>query len=63
MTVVMSLLLGQVEPDVRLKITLPASTGNGAVLPRVLVVHALVDVLNDPQQKEKPSRTGKIAAP
>ena len=31
-----SLSLGEVEPDVRLKITLPAVTGKGSTLPRVL---------------------------
>lgn len=31
--VAVSLLLDEMEPDVRLNITLPASTGNGALLP------------------------------
>lgn len=35
-------LFGDVEPDVRLKITCPASTGNGAWLPLVEVMHVLL---------------------
>lgn len=54
-TVVVSLLLGEMEPDVRLKITFPACTGNGAVLPSVLLMHALVDELPAPQQKDESS--------
>ena len=49
-TVTMSVLLGEVEPDVRLNITLPASTKNGAKLPRVLLIHSLLDELPGPQQ-------------
>ena len=56
--VVVSLLLGEVEPDVRLNITFPAWTGNGAVLPRVLAIHALVDELPGPQQKAVSSWKG-----
>ena len=62
-TVIVSLLLGEVEPDVRLNITLPAGTGNGAVLPRVLKSHALVDELPGPQQKDPPFWNGKIVMP
>lgn len=39
--VAVSLLLGEMEPDVRLKMTLPATRGNGVVLPRVLEIHVL----------------------
>ena len=51
-TVVVSLSLGDVEPDVRLKITRPTGRENGAELPCVLWLHALIVELNDPQQKE-----------
>ncbi len=54
-TVVVSLLLGEMEPDVRLNITFPACTGNGAVLPSVLLMQALVDELPAPQQKDESS--------
>ena len=57
-TVVVSLLLGEMEPDVRLKITFPACTGNGAVLPSVLRMHVLVDELPAPQQKDESSWNG-----
>lgn len=43
--------LGEVEPDVRLKITRPTSIGNGEVLPLVAVMHVLLDWLPWPQQK------------
>ena len=52
-SVAASLLLDEMEPDVRLNITLPAGTGNGARLPRVLWMHASDDELPGPQQKEK----------
>ena len=52
--VVVSLLLGEMDPDVRLKMTLPATRGNGVILPRVLNLHVL-DELSGPQQKELPS--------
>lgn len=52
-TVAVSLLFGEMEPDVRLNITLPARTKNGAVLPCVLLMHALDDELPGPQQKEE----------
>lgn len=57
-TAAVSLLLGEMDPDVRLNITLPACTWNGAVLPRVLLMHALDDELPGPQQKEKSSWNG-----
>ena len=41
-TGVVFVLLGDVEPDVRLKITFPASIGNGAVLPLVAIWHELL---------------------
>lgn len=44
-TVVSFVILGNVEPDVRLKITSPASMENGAVLPLVAVLHVLLDGL------------------
>ncbi len=39
---IVSVLLGDVEPDVRLKITCPASMDIGAVLPFVGVMHVLL---------------------
>lgn len=48
--VAVSVLLGDVEPDVRLKMTCPASTENGAVLPLVAVRHVLLDWLPGLQQ-------------
>ena len=41
-TEVVSALLGEVEPEVRLKMTDPASTKIGAVLPFVAVSHVLL---------------------
>ena len=52
-TVDVSLLLGEVEPDVRLNMTLPACTGNGAKLPCVLLVHVPDEELPGPQQKDE----------
>ena len=49
-TGVVSVLLGDVEPDVRLKITDPASTKIGAVLPFVAVIHVLLYALPGLQQ-------------
>lgn len=57
-TVVVSLILGEVEPDVRLNITLPAGTANGAAFPSVLLMHVLDDELPGPQQKEVSSWNG-----
>ena len=54
-TVITSTLLGEVEPVVRLNITLPDVTRNGAVLPRVEMLHWLDDESISPQQKCKPS--------
>ena len=62
-TVVVSLLLGEMEPDVRLKITLPACTLNGAELPPVLLMHVLVDELPGPQQKDESPRNGATVTP
>lgn len=62
-TETVSLVLGEVEPDVRLNITLPAWTGNGAELPRVLLTHSFVTELPNPQQKVEPSRYGKGKIP
>ena len=56
-TVITSILLGDVEPVVRLNITLPAGTRNGAELPRVGMLHWLDDRSKSKQQKCKPSRT------
>ena len=61
-TVVVSLALGEVEPDVRLKMTLPAARGNGAILPFVLREHVLCE-LSDPQQKDEPSWAVCITTP
>ena len=46
----MFVLLGDVEPDVRLKITGPSSIENGVVLPLVLLKQVLVDGSAWPQQ-------------
>ena len=54
-TVIVSILLGEVEPVVRLNITLPAVTRNGAELPRVEMLHSLDDESESAQQKCKPS--------
>ena len=62
-TVAVSLLLGEMEPDVRLLIMLPACTWNGAVLPCVLSLHALVDELPGPQQKNLSPWNGEIQTP
>ena len=43
----------EVEADGRLDITLPTSTWNGSELPRVLLMHSLVDELPGPQQKDE----------
>ena len=50
-SVAISLLLGSMEPDVRLNMTLPACTGKGCVLPSVPLMHVLVDESPGPQQK------------
>lgn len=57
-TVAASLLLDEVEPDVRLNMTLPAGTAKGSVLPSVLLTHELVDELPGPQQKDLSSWNG-----
>lgn len=57
-TVAASLLLAEVEPDVRLNITLPASTANGDAFPSVLSTQKLVDELPGPQQKDLSSWKG-----
>lgn len=57
-TVDVSLILGEVEPDVRLNITLPAGTANGAELPSVLLMQLLEDELPGPQQKDVSSWNG-----
>ena len=62
-TVVTSNLLGEVEPVVRLNVTLPAVMRNGAELPRVEILHSLDDGSRSAQQKRKPSRTAKIDVP
>ena len=49
-TMDVSLTLGEVEPDVLLKITLPTFTGNGSRLPRVLCLHLPDEQLPGPQQ-------------
>ena len=47
---VFSVILGDVEPDVRLKITSPASIKNGLVLPLVDMEHELLLAKPGPQQ-------------
>ena len=54
-TVIASILLGEVEPVVRLNMTLPAVTRNGVALPRVEMLHRLDDESISAQQKCKPS--------
>lgn len=44
--------LGDVEPDVRLKITSPTSIGNGAVLPLVALLQVLLNGLPWLQQNK-----------
>lgn len=62
--VAVSLLLGEMEPDVRLKMTLPACRGNGAILPRVAELHVLVlDELSGPQQNDTASAAVNIDTP
>lgn len=51
--VAVCLTVDEAEADGRLDRTLPASTGNGFELPRVLLMHALVDELPGPQQKDE----------
>ena len=58
-----SVLLGEVEPDVRSNMTLPAGNGNGSTLPRVLCMHVLDVELPGPQQKVDCSGNGKIPTP
>ena len=52
MTVAVSVLLGDVEPDVRLKMTSPASMKNGVELPLVLFKQVLVNGFMLPQQNK-----------
>lgn len=54
-TVITSILLGEVEPVVRLNITLPAVMRNEVELPRVEILHLLDDGSRSAQQKCKPS--------
>ncbi len=63
MTIDVSLLLGEVEPDVRLNMTLPACTGNGEKLPRVWLKHVPDEELPGPQQKDESDRNGVIVTP
>ena len=49
-TVAVFVLLGDVEPDVRLKTTSPASMKKGAVLPLLAVMHVLLNGLTWLQQ-------------
>ena len=51
-TVASFVLLGNVEPDVRLKMTSPTSIGNGAVLPLVAVLQVLLNGLPWLQQNK-----------
>ena len=63
-TVVVSLLLGEMDPDVLLKMTLPASRGKGALLPRVVWLHvSMSDELGSPQQKVEPFAAVNIPTP
>ena len=57
MIVAVSVLLGAVEPDVRLKITSPASMKNGDELPRVLIKQVLLYGSMLLQQNFDPSST------
>lgn len=61
-TVVVSLLLGEMDPDVLLKMTLPAVRGNGVLLPRVVWLH-VSDELSGPQQKAKELAAVNIDTP
>ena len=61
-TVVVSLSLGEMDPDVLLKITLPARRGNGVLLPLVVWLH-VSDELGGPQQKYLESAAKYIDAP
>ena len=61
-TVVVSLSLGEMDPDVLLKITLPATRGNGVLLPRVVWLQ-VSDELSGPQQKDFPSAAVNIDTP
>ena len=54
-TVITSILLGEVEPIVRLNITLPAVMRNGVELPREEILHSLDDGSRSAQQKCKQS--------
>ena len=59
-----SLASGAVEPDVRLKMTLPTGKGNGCTLPLVLLVHSPdVESPGLPQQNDVPFGHGKSSAP
>ena len=62
-TVVVSVLLVDVEPDVRLLITSPASTENGRKLPLVPFKHVLLNGFMLPQQnKRSPSTSTRFMA-
>ena len=61
-TVVVSLTLGEMDPDVLLKITLPDTSNNGVLLPRVAWLHVW-DELSGPQQKEVESAAVNTATP
>lgn len=54
-------LLGDVEPDVRLKITSPALMKNGDVLPLVATLQVLLDGSAWPQQKTGRNRSLSIS--
>ena len=61
-TVLVSLMLGIMEPDVLLKITLPTVRGNGVLVPRVVWLH-VSDDSSGPQQKETPFSAVHIVTP
>ena len=61
-TVVVSLPLGEMDPDVLLKMILPATNGNGVLVPRVVWLH-VSDELSGPQQKETPFSAVHIVTP
>ncbi len=57
---VVSVLFGEVEPDVRLKITSPASTKKGKELPLVLMRQVLVvESISLQQNRKAPSTSTK----
>ena len=56
-------LLGKTDPEVRLKITLPAGTSNGAVLPCVAWEHCVSLLVPELAQQYLLRSMGNIASP